>query len=173
MVRRAPDAATEARVARRARLSTVALICIVLGISAFAVWSSQATAKLTAQAASVATLSDAYANAAKAVAEEELLERKYRLEPSPAVQALYGADADQLRAALTSVTFDGKPADRKLAGQVLAQHTAYFVATGQMFRAVDRGDTVTILRIDNDQDPAFASIEKTVDGAAAAHHQQS
>ncbi len=164
----------DGRVARRAGLSSVGLVLIVVGVSAFAVWSSQATASLTGVAATASQLSDDYGAAAKAVAAEESLERKYRLEPGAAVQVSYGAAAEQLRTALARVRSDGQPSDRTLVDRVLTEHTAYLAATALMFQAVDRGDTATTLRIDRDQvDPAYASIESAVHDVADTSHQHS
>jgi hypothetical protein len=55
-------------------------------------------------------VSDDYAAAASAVAAEESLERKYRLEPGPDVQARYAAAAGRLVDALALVRRDGDAA---------------------------------------------------------------
>ena len=77
------------RTARRSRLASIGLVLILLGASVFAVWSSQATSRAARAASLASRLSDDYADAATAVAAEESLERKYRLEPGPDVQARY------------------------------------------------------------------------------------
>src|SRR5664280_165475 len=69
------------RTARRSRLASIGLVLILLGASVFAVWSSQATSRAAREASGASRLSDDYAAAASAVAAEESLERKYRLEP--------------------------------------------------------------------------------------------
>src|SRR5450756_3125596 len=69
------------RTARRSRLASFGLVLILLGVSVFAVWSSQATSRAARAASLASRLSDDYADAATAVAAEESLERKYRLEP--------------------------------------------------------------------------------------------
>src|SRR5450759_5084973 len=81
--------------ARRSRLASIGLVLILLGASVFAVWSSQATSRAARAASLASRLSDDYADAATAVAEESL-ERKYRLEPGPDVQARYAAAAGML-----------------------------------------------------------------------------
>jgi hypothetical protein len=57
---------------------------------------------------------------------------------------------------------------------MLARHRGYLVSIRRMFRAVDRGDTPTVLRIDSDEvDPTFGAIEEAVLAAAASKRQQS
>ena len=79
------------RTARRSRLASIGLVLDTLGASVFAVWSSQATSRAARAASGASRLSEDYAAAASAVAAEESLERKYRLEPGPDVQARYAA----------------------------------------------------------------------------------
>src|SRR5665811_2042589 len=84
------------RTARRRWLASFGLVLILLGVSVFAVWSSQATSRAARAASLASRLSEDYADAAAAVAAEESLERKYRLEPGPDVQARYDAAAGML-----------------------------------------------------------------------------
>lgn len=159
------------RLARRSRIASVGVVGVLLGVSAFAVWSSQATANATAEAAAASQLSDDYARAASAVAAEESLERKYRLEPGPAVRARYAATAASLVDAMGQVRANGDAADRVLADRVQVQHVSYLAAINRLFAAVDRGDTTAALRIDGDEvDPSFATIERAVADEAANHH---
>src|SRR5664280_1549286 len=134
--------------ARRSRLASVGLVLILLGASVFAVWSSQATSRAARAASGASRLSEDYAAAATAVAAEESLERKYRLEPGSDVQARYDAAAGMLVDALALVRRDGDAADRAGVDQLLVAHTAYLAAIDRMFRATDRGDTATVLKID-------------------------
>src|SRR5450756_2267476 len=162
------------RTARRSRLASFGLVLILLGVSVFAVWSSQATSRAARAASLASRLSDDYADAATAVAAEESLERKYRLEPGPDVQARYAAAAGMLVNALALVRRDGDAADRARVDQLLVPHTAYLAAMDRMFRATDRGDTAAVLKIDGSEvDPSFGAIQKTVDDAAKAQHHKS
>src|SRR5664280_1691195 len=77
------------RTAWRSRPASIRLVLILVGASVFAVWSSHATSRAAREASGASRLSDDYAAAASAVAAEESLERKYRLEPGPDVQARY------------------------------------------------------------------------------------
>src|SRR5664280_155731 len=161
------------RTARRGRLASFGLVLILLGVSVFAVWSSQATSRAARAASLASRLSDDYADAATAVAAEESLERKYRLEPGPDVQARYDAAAGMLVNALALVRRDGDAADRARVDQLLVAHTAYLAAIDRMFRATDRGDTAAVLKIDVAENPSFGAIQQTVDDAAEAQYHKS
>jgi hypothetical protein len=77
--------------ATRAQLAVYGLAGVLLLLSSFAIWSSLSTSRLGVQAIASSILSDHYASAAVAVAAEESLERKYRLEPSSGVRLRYDA----------------------------------------------------------------------------------
>lgn len=158
---------------RTRRLATAGLVGVVLLVSGFAQWAAHATAHSAQRAISTNRLSDGYARAARAVAAEESLERKYRLEPGPEVRARYDAAAAELLAALEQVTRDGSPADQAAVARVRTEHGGYLNAIAAMFAAVDRADTATALQIDDrDVDPSFGLIERLVEGEAERHHQQ-
>jgi hypothetical protein len=72
-----------------------------------------------------------------AVAAEESLERKYRLEPGPEVRERYRQAATALVAALDVVHGRGDREDRLLAQRLEAQHARCLAAIGRMFAAVD------------------------------------
>ena len=164
----------DGRVALRSRLAGAALVLVLLAVSAFAVWSSEATSQASARAVTASRLSDDYAEAANAVGGEESQERKYRLEPGPAVQAKYDSVAGRFVAALGRVRRDGDAHDRVFVDATLAQHYSYLTAIDMLFRATDRGDTATALKIDSAEiDPSFGAIEQAVLGAAATKHSAS
>jgi diguanylate cyclase (GGDEF)-like protein len=161
----------DGQIATRRRLVGVGLLMVLLGVSAFAVWSSQATSSASTRAITAAGLSDDYARAATAVAAEESLERKYRLEPGPDVQIRYDAAAASFETALNTVRADGDSSDREFVDMVLAHHREYLKAIDRLFRATDRRDTVLVLQIDGDEvDPSFGVIETSVLDAAAVKH---
>jgi diguanylate cyclase (GGDEF)-like protein len=162
------------RLAIRNQVAGVGLVLVLLAVSAFAVIASQLTSNAARSAVAASGLSDDYATAATAVAGEESLERKYRLEPGPDVQVRYDSTAAGFVRALSEVSRDGDARDRSFVAKMLAQHRGYLVSIRRMFRAVDRGDTPTVLRIDGDEvDPTFGAIEEGVLAAAATKHQQS
>jgi diguanylate cyclase (GGDEF)-like protein len=135
-------------------------------------WAASSTNRAAHQADRLSRLSDAYQQARFAVAAEESLERKYRLEPGPEVRTKYQRAAASLLAALEDVHQRGDHADRVLKERLDAQHDRYLDAITRMFAAVDAGDTKQVLAIDENQvDPLFGSIEEQVNAAADAHHQ--
>jgi hypothetical protein len=71
------------RLAIRNQIAGVGLVLVLLAVSAFAVIASQLTSHAASSAVAASGLSDDYATTATAVAGEESLERKYRLEPGP------------------------------------------------------------------------------------------
>jgi len=159
------------RAGRRNRLAAGVLVLVLLALSAFAIWSSQATSQASARAVTANGLSEDYARAANAVGGEESLERKYRLEPGPQVQANYDKVAAQFVAALGAVGRDGDTADRAFTGATLARHRDYLRAIDRLFRATDRRDTAAALKIDGSEvDPSFGAIEQAVLGAAEKKH---
>jgi diguanylate cyclase (GGDEF)-like protein len=160
--------------ALRSRLAGVGLVLVLFGVSAFAVWSSQATSAAARRADVASTLADDYAQAASAVAAQESLERKYRLEPGPSVRARYDAAAGELVGALALVSRNGDQSDRARVKKVIAAHRVYLGAVGRMFAMVDKGNAPVVLKIDaGEVDPKFQAIEQTVDTAAVAHHNES
>jgi diguanylate cyclase (GGDEF)-like protein len=153
------------------RVTTLGLVLVLIGISAFAIWSSWSLARIGERAIAASRLSDYYAAASSAVAAEESLERKYRLEPGPEVLSRYDTAAADLVLALGSASLAGNSYDRDVADRILSAHGPYLVAIKRMFAAGDRGDTAEVLRIDGAEvDPRFDAIEKAVDAEAARHH---
>ncbi|XTR52176.1 putative bifunctional diguanylate cyclase/phosphodiesterase [Pseudarthrobacter sp. So.54] len=170
----AAQSGADARTAVRGRVATVVLVLVLLGVSIFAVWSSQATSSAARSADEASTLSDYYDQADRAVAAAESLERKYRLEPGPGVRAKYDAAAADLVKALDLVKENGDQADRETEFRLDAAHESYLGSIGRMFDAVDRGDTPAALKIDSEEvDPKFDAIAETVHAAAQSRHENS
>ncbi|MGV8916551.1 MAG: putative bifunctional diguanylate cyclase/phosphodiesterase [Pseudomonas sp.] len=149
------------------------LVCVLLGASGFAMWSSVTTGQLGREAIGSSVLSDHYTSAAAAVAATESLERKYRLEPGPQVRLKFSEAVMQLNVALEGVNRYGSAEDRLLVVGVHSALAPYLESIDKMFDAVDLGDNARVLRIDNDEaDPRFDVIEKTVLKASADHHDE-
>jgi diguanylate cyclase len=155
------------------RLATAGLAAVLLVLTGFALWAAFSTNRAARQADRLSRLSDAYQEARFAVAAEESLERKYRLEPGPEVRQRYQQAAAALLAALDGVRQGGDAKDRALVAKVEAEHARYLDGIDRMFAAVDAGDTKRVLAIDGaETEPAFAAIEAQVNAAADAHHEQ-
>jgi diguanylate cyclase len=154
------------------RLATAGLAAVLVVLTGFALWAASSTNRAARQADRLSRLSDAYQQARFAVAAEESLERKYRLEPGPEVRQRFQQAAASLLAAVEEVHQRGDHADRVLKERLDAQHERYLDAITRMFAAVDADDTKRVLAIDENQvDPLFGSIEEQVNAAADAHHQ--
>jgi diguanylate cyclase (GGDEF)-like protein len=161
----------DGRVSLRGRFTGIGLALTLLVVSLFAVWSSEATGAAASGAQAANVLSDDYAQAASAVAGQESLERKYRLEPGSEVRASYDRTASAFVVALANVRRDGDAADRRLVTRLLAEHAIYLRAMDRMFAAVDRGEPATVLRIDREEtEPSFATIAGEIGVAAEAKH---
>jgi diguanylate cyclase (GGDEF)-like protein len=154
------------------RLATAGLAGVLVVLTGFGLWAAFSTSRAIRQVDRLSRLSDAYQQARYAVATEQGLERKYRLEPGPEVRADFQQTAASLLAALEVVRQRGDDADRLLVGQVQAEHVRYRAALERMFAAVDAGATSRVVAIDNEQlDPLLAAIEAQVEEAAEAHRQ--
>ena len=159
------------RLARRSRIASIGVVVILLAMTGFALWSSHATAAASAEAVTASRLSDDYARAATAVAAEEALEHKYRLEPSPAVRTEFTTVAATLVQALGQASATGDTEDQALVAQVLRRHQGYVAAIERMFTAVDQHDTTTAARIENvEVDPALKRFLATVVTEAGTEH---
>jgi diguanylate cyclase (GGDEF)-like protein len=146
-------------------------VVILLGVSGFAVWSSDATAVAARNASTANLLSDDYAQADSAVAAQESLERKYRLEPGPAVRASYDAAAASFGVALGRVKANGNAREDALVAEMVARQANYFAAINAMFIQVDLGDTAAVLSIDSGEaEPTFRTLEAAVGAQAASQH---
>ncbi len=155
-------------------MATWGLVAVLLVTTGFALWTSQYTARVSRDATDSSRLSNDFADAADAVAAQESLERKYRLEPGPEVRERYDAAADALVEALQRVRNDGDGSDLAIAHEVTALHGPYLDAIDRLFAAVDRGDTELVLAIDGGEvDPLFEQIELLVDAAASERHDRS
>ena len=156
---------------RLARGSSTGLLLVLIGVSAFAMGSAMSTRQSAERAIASSTLSDHYAAAAAAVAAQESLERKYRLEPGAQVRSRFQKASADLARAMALVRNDGRPNDQDVADQVAAAYGPYMAAIDRMFDAADRGDTARVLQIDNDEvDPRFDAIEGLVNHATDSHH---
>ena len=148
-------------------MASAGLALVIALVGVFGLWSSRELETGADRALAAIHLSDAYAHAATAIAAEESLGRKYRLEPSPGVRARFDATSAELVSALAEVDHHGDADDRARASVVRVAHTTYLMWIDRMFAAVDEGDIPAVLLIDNAKiDPAFDAMSATVSRAA-------
>jgi len=150
--------------------ASVGLVALIVVVTAGSLVTSNAAA---ASALAVRTAT-AYGHAATAIAAEESLERKYRLQPGPVPRAGHAAAEASLEQAMRQVAVLGGSADRSLAKAVLREHSAYVAASAQLFLSVDRHDPVAVTNAIDTRtvDPVFGVMEDQVYSAAALHESE-
>lgn len=105
-----------------------------------------------------------YRTAKYAVSTQEALERKYRLQPSPAIVLAHANQVSRFRRAMTSIVDSGNTDDVIAARRALADQVAYLAGTSRMFAAVDAQDTSSVRSLLNRLiEPLFARINAEVD----------
>ncbi len=161
------------RTSRRSRLATLGLVLTLLAVSLFAFGSAQATSRAAQSASRASAMFDDYATAATALAAEEPLGRKYRVERGAELRKSHDAVALRLVATLARIRRNGDAADRAMVDRLLIAHQAYQSQTTVGFDAVDRGDHLGVQRADKASEPIFAVIKHDVDNAAAVAHRTS
>jgi diguanylate cyclase (GGDEF)-like protein len=144
---------------------------VLLAVSGFSLWASQSTARSAQRAVAASRLSDDFAQASKAVAAAESVERKYRLEPGPEVRTAHDQAAADLVVALGRVRADGDASDVADVERILSAYGPYLAAVHRLFAAVDRGDHAMVLRVDSeDVDPQSKVIQELLDTQSRDHH---
>jgi diguanylate cyclase (GGDEF)-like protein len=130
---------------------------------------SLVTSNAAGTSARAVRTSNAYDHAATAIAAEESLERKYRLQPGPVPKAAHAAAEVSLQQAMRQAAVLGDRADQNLARVVLREHKAYVAASAQLFRSVDRHDPLAVTNSVDARavDPVFHVMEDQVYSAAA------
>ncbi|MFN8110120.1 MAG: EAL domain-containing protein [Thermoleophilia bacterium] len=155
---------------RRFVVALAGLAGVIVALAALALVTGVGTRAAADRTARAIRIADVYQRARFAVGDEESLERKYRLEPSPGVRDRYEAAASELEAALGEIRGVGDATDGATAQRLLEMHRRYLTAIRGMFAAVDARDTATVLRIDRTRvDPLFDPIQSAVQSTAAAH----
>jgi diguanylate cyclase (GGDEF)-like protein len=144
---------------------------VLIVLSIFALWGEFSTNRAASAAKRFSALSDAFEQARFAVAAEESLNRKYRLQPSAEVLARHHKAGAALLAAMERARELGEPTDRVLISDVLALHKEYLLAIDRMFAAIDAGDITRANELDRiDVDPKFDIMEARVFAASDTHH---
>jgi diguanylate cyclase len=147
--------------------TSIGLVTLIVVVTVGSLVTSSA-ARVSAVAVRVAS---SYGHAAAAIAAEESLERKYRLQPGPDPRAGHAAAEASLEHAMRQVAVLGGSADRNLAKVVLREHKAYIAASALLFLSVDRRDPVAVTNAIDTRavDPVFGVMEGQVYKAAAIH----
>jgi diguanylate cyclase (GGDEF)-like protein len=143
-------------------------ICgVLLVLTSFALWAASRTNQAALHAADLTHINDAYQQARFAVTAEELLEHKYRLEPSPDVRVRFERAARSLDATVAFLLRHGDEADRQPVRTLTADHRRYVEGVHRLFDAVDAGDQRQVREIQEDNGPLFDKIAAQVEEGAA------
>ena len=150
---------------RVSRAAYAGLVVVLVGLVAFAIAAASATRAAASTASSAIQETTLLAEARFQVAAEESLERKYRLEPSPAIRAMHRDAARRLDEDLA------KAGGSKGFTEIIRADERYTAAVSRLFAAVDAHDLKRTLAIDSGQsDPAFAVVQSRVESQAAIAH---
>jgi diguanylate cyclase (GGDEF)-like protein len=153
------------------RFASFGLASVLIVLSAVALWGGFSTNRAAHAAKRFSELSDAFERARFAMAAEESLNRKYRLQPGAEVLGRHREAAISLLAAMQRARELGEPADRVLISEVLAIHEKYLLSIGHMFAAVDAGDIAGANELDRTEiDPKFDTMEARVFAASDDRH---
>jgi diguanylate cyclase (GGDEF)-like protein len=148
------------------RFASLAMAAVLLFLASFSVGIVVASKFAENKEEHATQLSNLYQEARYEVGAEESLERKYRLEPSPAVLAKYQDAANTLVEKLKAVK-NLEPSEAANVDKILALHESYLKSISRMFAAVDAGDPRRVLAIDSGEvDPSFGEIDQLVNAAA-------
>jgi diguanylate cyclase (GGDEF)-like protein len=142
---------------------------LVLGfLTSFSVLTQRDVAARSRTADAATKLAAAYADARFWVGQEESLERKYRLEPSPGVRRLHESAERTVERDLARVReIDGSTVTRHFIDDVISAHAGYVRASDSLFAAVDTHNPSLVNHVDHAiADPAFHEVQTTVDGAS-------
>jgi diguanylate cyclase (GGDEF)-like protein len=152
------------------RLTAAGVLVILLALTALSLVGVARTRNSSDTVSRARALADAYAAADRAVALQESLERKYRLERSVQVRAQHALAGADLNTALSQVQRIGDAGDRALVARLRRLMDTYSYQVLQVFAAVDVGDAARAAHLDATQvDPVFAQISTLVQEAADAH----
>jgi diguanylate cyclase (GGDEF)-like protein len=146
-----------------------ALAVVLLVLAGFGVTSARRTDVATKRALTSVAVSDLYQHARFAVAQEESLERKYRLEPGVSARANFDQAVRDLDRALGQAAALGTAQDRARSAHLHSLHLAYLREVKRMFLAVDAHDDARVLGIDAQADPRFDALEDGIDAISDQH----
>jgi diguanylate cyclase (GGDEF)-like protein/putative nucleotidyltransferase with HDIG domain len=146
------------------RASVVGLLVVLCLLAGFSILAQTRIAERSKGADQATRVSETYQDARFWVGQEESLERKYRLEPEPAVLALHEhAEQSVLRDLRALQRLDRSPATDAVVARIERLHARYARASDGMFRAVDAHDAALVIKFDHTiVDPVFGAMEKIV-----------
>jgi diguanylate cyclase (GGDEF)-like protein len=146
------------------RASIAGLLGVLSFLAGFSILTQHRVADRSERVDQTNRVSEIYQDTRFWVGQEESLERKYRLEPTPEVLALHEQSEQTVRRDLQRLlAADRSPATRAVVDTLLRLSARYELATDKMFGAVDARDAALVIHYDHAVvDPVFAAIEQSV-----------
>jgi diguanylate cyclase (GGDEF)-like protein/putative nucleotidyltransferase with HDIG domain len=147
-----------------ARACVGGLLAVLCFLAGFSLLTENDLAGRAAGAQRATRLGELYGDARFWVGQEESLERKYRLEPGPAVLQLHSsAEANLTRDLDTIGRIDHSAGTQQLVARLVREQGLYARASDEMFDAVEQHNTPLVVHYDHQiVDPVFGAIETTV-----------
>ena len=153
------------------RVGIVSVAAVLIALMVVAIGGSLATDRAASASERGVLVNTAYQAAARGVAAEESLERKYRLEPGPVPLAAHIEARHAVVRALAELQGLQSTGDRRLATHIGREHAAYVAAATLMFAAVDRHESTAVVNAIDGRtvDPVFGTMQTEIYAAAARH----
>jgi diguanylate cyclase (GGDEF)-like protein len=149
------------------RWGSPVLALVLLSLTAVSLWSAVTTSSAAMMADRSRVVSADYSEARFQVAQEESLERKYRLEPGPKVRALHTAAVLALDAVMGQLAALVDPPERATIAEITKDNAVYVKSVALLFDATDAHNTSLALQIDHTVvDPVSSDIQAEVYGLA-------
>jgi diguanylate cyclase (GGDEF)-like protein len=152
------------------RISTIVMVAGLTALAVFALSAQRGVVDKASAARTANRLAGVYEDARYWIGQNESLERKYRLEPSPSVLAEHGQAGRNLVTDLGRASaLAGSASARRALTRLLVAHERYESDTLRMFAAVYSGNLELSRSIDHRfTDPVFAVLEPYVFAQAGA-----
>ncbi|MDQ1404236.1 MAG: hypothetical protein QOG03_2552 [Actinomycetota bacterium] len=151
---------------RKPRSSTAAaagMLVVLVSLAVFTTWSALTASAAVSGVAAANARTAIYERARFDVLEEESLERKYRLEPGPAVSEAHATVARQLKQSMNRLAATADAKDLAQLRGILELHKSYLADIHELFAAVDAGDSALALKIDDTRvDPVFSTLQADI-----------
>lgn len=155
---------------RTARLASAGLAAVLIFLAMFSIWGAHTSSSSANRVKRTIEIRRAFDSVREAVASEESLERKYRLEPGPASRAAFDAAAASFVKSIERVDEIGSARDRRDAAALRWENGYYLMSTVALFAAVDRHDARAALKIDHTTtDPTFARVHTRAQALSDRH----
>jgi diguanylate cyclase len=145
------------------RASSFGLALVLVVLAGFSLTSAYIGHLRATEVTQAEYLDNAYRDARINVVLGESIERKYRLQPSPAVRAQYGEALDRLHTSLDKILSAADPSAKEGVTRALADFVMYRDGVGKLFDAADAGDIELVNAIDRAEvDPPSDAITEFV-----------